>query len=220
MIIAVCHRKGGTGKTTVATSVACELAQLGNKVLLIDSDPQGTASDWRAYSSDEDSVPTVIGMATETLHRNGQVDQLAENYDHTIIDCPPALGPITRSALMAADLALIPTRPNAADLWALQDTLDLFQDARTFRENLKGRIIVSQKPASSRGADMGANELKKLGAEAGVPILKTVLHMRVAYSNSMLEGTYVGIFDKDGKAGREIRNLVKELLREVGEENV
>lgn len=213
MIIAVCHRKGGTGKTTVATSVACELSRLGNKVLLVDSDPQGTASDWREFASDEGNVPTVVGMATETLHRPGQVNSLAENYDHTVIDCPPALGPITRSALMVADVALIPTRPNAADLWALQDTLDLLQDARAFKPELQARIVVSQKPVSSRGGDLGANELKKLGAEADAPILKTMLHMRVAYSNAMLAGSYAGAEEAQGKAAREIKALVKELLK-------
>src|SRR5437870_6310258 len=51
--IAVVNRKGGSGKTTTAVSVAAALAERGQQVLLIDLDPQASASAWFAEASDD-----------------------------------------------------------------------------------------------------------------------------------------------------------------------
>lgn len=212
MIISICHCKGGTGKTTVSTGVACELERLGHRTLLIDADPQGSASDWRAVAQQENGLPSVVGLAKDTLHRPGQVDRLSSSFDVTVIDCPPALGKITRSALMSSDVVLIPSRPNAIDLWALEDTLNLIADAKTFNERLRAWIVVSQKPVSGKGADAGTKELRKIGEESEAFVLKTALHFRVAYSDAMLNGSYPVRYEPDGKAAREVRTLVKELL--------
>jgi len=132
-VIALLNQKGGAGKTTLATHLAGELALEGLRVVLIDADPQGSASDWaeRRAQSAQQRLYGVYGLARETLHV--EVPQIAQTADFVIIDGPPRSAAITRSALLACDLALIPVQPSAYDVWASAEMVRLIEEARLYR---------------------------------------------------------------------------------------
>ena len=217
MIIAVCHQKGGTGKTTLSTSLACEFESRGQSVLLIDADPQGSSNTWRIAAESDEGLPTVLALPNDSMHRKGQLDRASSGYTHTVIDCPPALGKITRSALMAAQVVMIPSPPNATDIWALNDTLELIADAQQFNEQLRPFIVVMRRQGNSKGADAGERALRAQAEEVGCPVLNTVIHSRVAWSNAMLNGSFVGEYEPGGKAAKELKKVVDELLDEVSQ---
>ena len=84
----------------------------------------------------------VIGLARDTLHR--EAPELARDADHVVIDGPPRVAGLLRSALLAADLVLIPAQPSPFDGWASAEMLRLLEEARIFRPQLVARFVLNR----------------------------------------------------------------------------
>ena len=116
-VIAVLNQKGGSGKTTIATHLARALQLDGADVLLVDSDPQGSARDWSAVR--EDQPLTVVGIDRPTIDRD--VKNVARKVDFVVIDGAPQAADLAVSAIKAADFVLITVQPSPYDIWATAD---------------------------------------------------------------------------------------------------
>jgi chromosome partitioning protein len=133
MIVALLNQKGGVGKTTLALHLAGAWANNGKRVVVIDANPQGSALDWSEQRAKE-ALPRLfglLGLARDTLHR--EAPEIARDADHVLIDGPPRVATLMRSALLAADLVVIPAQPSPFDGWASGKILRLLQEARVFR---------------------------------------------------------------------------------------
>ncbi|MBO9355929.1 AAA family ATPase [Bordetella petrii] len=206
-VIALLNQKGGSGKTTLATHLAGELAFEGYKVVLIDADPQGSASDWaeRRAQNGQKRLYGVFGLARESLHV--EVPQVAQTADFVVIDGPPRAAVITRSALLAADLALIPVQPSAYDIWATQEMVRLVEEARLYRPALRAAFVVNRRVV---GTVIG-REARAALAEQILPALAVEICQRIVFADSVAGGLLVRERDARCAAAHEIARLAAQV---------
>lgn len=208
MIISFVNQKGGVGKTTLSLATAFELNK-NKKVLAVDADPQGSIISWSDIRDRE--LPkglSIASLAKKTLHRD--LEGLAEGFDHVVIDTPPRLTDITRSAIMASHLVLVPCTPSPYDVWATKETLDLIREATIYHKTLKFAFAINRKVANT----VLGREVKSAISELGddFVLLKTEVIHRMVFAEAGVNGHAVQEIDKEGKATQEIKSLVEELL--------
>ena len=211
MIVTLMGQKGGVGKSTTAICLAMVAFERGQSTLLVDADPQGTIRTWGEVAAEQQrSAPTVVAMGAG-MHRPGQLEAVARNYEWTFIDCPPRHGEVQRSALMVADLAILPCGPSASDVWALSTSLELVRSAREVRESLQACIVITRKqPRTALG-----KEARRVLEQSGVPVLGSELFYRVAYQEALAGGAGVTGQRHRDPAACEMRALFEEVERLV-----
>lgn len=209
MIVALLNHKGGVGKTTLALHLAGEWARQGRRVTLIDADPQGSALDWSEQRMRE-GLPRlfgVVGLARDKLHR--EAPAIARGVDHVVID-GPRVAAVMRSALLAADLVLLPVQPSAFDGWASADMLTLIDEARRYRRlRLLARFLVNRCCAHTAIV----RETVKALADHDPPMLRQRIGQRVAFADAARTGRLVSDLDSNSPAAREIAALAAEVGR-------
>jgi chromosome partitioning protein len=204
MIISLLNQKGGVGKTTLAVHLAVAFVNQKKRVLLVDADPQGSALDWSANRESKTSLP-VIGLPKAILHK--ELPKMQSDYDFIIIDGSPRVYDVARSALMASDLVLIPVQPSPYDVWAAKEIVDLLEEIKPFKENLKNAFVINRKIVNTAiGRDV--NEVL---AEYNLPVLKSQISQRVSFAECAAKGLTVLETDPDGLGSQEIKALVKEI---------
>lgn len=207
-VITVAQQKGGAGKTTLAAHIAVALSQKGNRVAVVDIDPQGSLSHWHGIREKKlGEGYTGLSFTSLSGWRVGsEVARLRKSHDFIIIDSPPHTETEARTAIRSADLIMVPVQPSPTDLWATQATLELAK-----AEKIPVRVVLNRVNNNSKLASAIADELPELA--------ETRLGNRVLYAAALMEGRCATELEPSSLAAREIKDLVKEILALVKDED-
>jgi chromosome partitioning protein len=205
MIISVLNQKGGVGKTTLSVNLAAAFALSDKRALLIDADPQGSALDWQSTRQGENLFP-VLGLAKPTIHKD--VPDLASNYDYVVIDGPPRVNDLARSAIMASDLVVIPVQPSPYDVWAADEIVKLIQEISIYKGSLNSLFVINRKVGNTALGREVADALK----DYPFPVAASTVSQRIVFAESAASGLSVFELDAKSLASKEIQALAKELL--------
>lgn len=206
MKVGFLNQKGGVGKTTLAVNVADAMARQNKRVLLVDADPQGSALDWAAARRG-DPMFAVAGLPRASIHK--ELPALARGYDVVIIDGPPRVYDVARSAIMASDLVLIPVQPSPYDVWAAKEIVDLIHEARVYKPDLKAAFAINRKIVNTA---LGRDVADAL-SDYPIPVLQTAVCQRVVLAESAAQGQTVLETAAESPAADEVRQLVKEIRK-------
>ncbi len=214
-ILAIVNQKGGVGKTTLTMQLAGAFTRRGRNVLVVDADPQGTASRWAATAPDATPFPAAVISLSATdgkVHR--EVSQFTHDYDLILVDCPPAVDSAApQSALLIADLALVPVFPSPLDLWAALGMRQVLEQVQTINEALEARLVLNALEPRTTLAKEGLARLPAFG----IPRLTTALHHRTSYRQAaVVGGTVQNLGHRAAPAIAEVEALPTEVWTLLG----
>jgi chromosome partitioning protein len=203
-VVAVVCRKGGVGKTTVATHLAVAAEKLGLVTVVLDLDPQANSTLWGDHRAGSSPAVVAAQVARLPLFLKQAQDQDA---DLLLLDTPPHADTTATAAAMKADIILIPARPSGIDLDALPASIHL---ARTSGKP----FVVVLNAAPVQGSEV--TEATRLLEAESIEVAPVVLHHRKAFYSHWQIGQTAADFDPEGKAAGEVRDLMLWLCDRLG----
>lgn len=206
--ITIAARKGGVGKTTLATHLSVIAAGPKRPVLLFDTDPQRSLKWW--WDLREGDTPALVECEARELSKILPAAR-QEGVAYAIVDTPPHAENSIAEAMRVADLVLVPTRPGPFDLAAVATTLDLAQ--RVGKVPLA--VINHAPPRTGTGEPAIVAEARETLVRMGATVAEAVISQRVAMSHAVIGGQTVNEYEPDGRAAAEVQALWAELQKRL-----
>lgn len=214
-VITVFNQKGGCGKTTIAMQLAGSLGLRGFAALVVDMDPQGTASRWASAAAEGSDFPaSVMSLAPMEGKMHREVKNHVEKYDFVFIDCPPAMNSaVPTSAMLISDLALIPIVPSPGDIWAAEAAKKLAESAQVTNPTLIARVAPNM---VQKHTLLAKDLLEVLKDDEDFKVLNSHLGARSAFRECQIMGTSVHGVPRADTAIDEVEALTDEILGLLG----
>lgn len=209
MIITIGGIKGGVGKSLIAVNLTVIRSSEEKKVLLVDGDEQGTASDWTDHR-----ISLGVKTPWTTVRLRGaavrtELLKMRDDYSDVIIDCGGRDTSSLRAALTVSDVFIVPFQPKSFDIWTVSKVSEVIQEARSINPNLKACSFINCGGAKGKDNDDAQEILKKID---GLSLLPATIGLRKAFSNATADG--LGVIElkpQDKKAISEIKTLYRHI---------
>lgn len=202
-VLTVASRKGGSSKTTICVHVAGLADEEGGCVIL-DADPQASASVW--YELRQDERPFVVPVGVDNL-RKVLATIKGDGFAYSMVDCPPHNEASISEAMRAADLIAVPIRPSLFDLRAAEAT---FSMARALNRPAVA-VLTGAPPPMTGGEASIVREARAYLEAIGAEVCTATIGQRAAFSHALLSGSNAAEYEPGGKAAREAAALWREL---------
>lgn len=216
IIIAIGNQKGGCGKTTITMNLAGGLTKAGYNVLVVDADPQSSATVW-SIAKGQESLPFDVANMRSPGMKGQFAGLLKLDYDLILIDCPPgvadtqdASGRFGRDALRGADAILVPIRPSALDFAAASTFVRLLEREKS--PDTKTAVVINGRQNTRIGREAPGFAARIFAPIANAIILETTIGQRAPITEVSGSGMTIFDFDSNCKAAHEFTALTKEIL--------
>lgn len=201
-VITIAQQKGGAGKTTLAVNLAIAFLKLGQKVAVLDTDPQGSLGRWFMTRRERLGDPGVEFATSSAWGVGYECEKLSKNNDIVIVDTPPKVDSDLRPALREADLILVPIGSSQLDVWATDGVLDM-----AARVSKPAIIVLNRVKSGTRLAE----EIATSAAEMSAHVASATFGQRVAYAETLGQGLGVPEAGKS-TAKAEVDALAQEIM--------
>lgn len=209
-VFSIIGQKGGSGKTTLSLSLAVAAQRDGKSVAIIDLDSQASACKW---GDRRNADPPVISIQAARL-----TNYLATAREHgaefVIIDTPPRAADAAMAAAKAADLILIPCRPEIKEIETLATARQLIASTGT-----KAPVFVVLNGLPPGGKQARLDAVASVEGE-GLVAAPVGLSYRAAYKYADILGQTPQEYEADGKAGEEIEQVYKFACKQINTSTV
>jgi len=204
-IVSIISQKGGVGKTTLATALAAEASRRGRQALLLDLDPQASASFWSDGRSDA-TGPAVTAIPPARLEHYLAAAREAD-ADLVVIDTPPFAKDIAYDAAKLADFVIIPAKPAVLDIIAMTRTIDLI---KAFSK--RAAVVLTFCPPIGRELEEAQEAIRQLDVE----LCPQRIGNRIAFSRAQQSGLAAQEYEPNGRAAEEILQLYDYMCIQAG----
>lgn len=202
--------KGGSGRSTLATSLSALRAIRGHDVLLVDTDIQKSTTFWAGIREEAGIQPRVPTVEKTGKGVQAEIRDLATRYQDIIVDAGGKDNPELRSSLVACDKVYIPVQCSQFDLWSCQKMHELVNTAKDFNGKLEAFLVITRAPTNRQITEV--QEAREFLSEFDqFNICETVIHERVAWRKAIRLGKSVCELN-DNKAKAELELLYEEIF--------
>ena len=208
MILVIGSEKGGCAKSTLAINLCVMSVLEGVDTLLVDADIQGSCNEFSQRRDELSLEPRIQVMMKQGRNLNRELSDLKKRYERIIVDTGGRDSPELRSSLLVANTALIPVQPTQLDLWATEKVFQVTATAQDLNPELEVLGVITRAHTNLL-VTTARDALSFLSEFPDVTLCRTVIHERLSWQRSILEGRSV-IELRDSKAKSELKLLYGE----------